>query len=227
MKHIITAVWILLCVFLLPVPAGAQRDLSVYYSGDPESNKIAITVDDLYEPINLRNMLDLCLKYDIHITFFTLGIVIKPEDAALWQRIEDEGHEIGNHTYGHVRITKLNSDQLGHQLRIMQEALDAVLREPYPMCLFRPPFGDFDHSGHGSLEKLGEQGYPHMVLWSAGLDDVLRNKRCVKGGSIVLFHTNWQDVQCMDELIPKLQGEGFELVTVSELLGLTAAADGN
>lgn len=227
MKRMIAALFLLVFGFALPAAGLADRDFTVYYHGDPDSMKVAITVDDLYEPVNLRNILDLCLKYDVRVTFFTLGIVIKPENAALWQRIVDEGHEIGNHTYGHVRIIKLSADQLGRQLRLAQEALDSILREPYPMRLFRPPFGEFDHGGYGSVAKLGEQGYPYLIMWSVNLDEVQRSYTNVKGGSIVLFHTNWQDVQCMDELIPKLLADGYELVTVSELLELDPAADEN
>jgi peptidoglycan-N-acetylglucosamine deacetylase len=227
MKRKIAVLFLIVFCFACPSAGLAEKDFTVYYSGDPDSMKVAITIDDLYEPVNLRNMLDICLKYGVHVTFFTLGIVIKSENAALWQRIVDEGHEIGNHTYGHLRITGMTSQQLEHQLTLTQDALNAVLREPYTMRLFRPPFGDFDHRGYGSVENLGALGYPYLILWSVTLDDVLRNDTCVKGGSIVLFHTNWQDVQCMDGLIPKLLDAGYELVTVSELLGLDVSADGN
>lgn len=227
MKRMIALVLLFMFAFTYPVPGLAVKDFTVYYSGDPDSMQVAITVDDLYEPINLRNMLDICEKYGARATFFTLGIVIKPEHADLWQRIVDEGHEIGNHTYGHLNITKLTREQLARQLRLAQEALDAVLREPYPMRLFRPPYGAFDHRGYGSVDRLGEQGYPNLILWSLGLDYVQQSFKNVKGGSIVLFHTNWQDVQCMDMLIPYLQDAGYELVTVSELLDLEPAPEGN
>jgi hypothetical protein len=91
------------------------------------------------------------------------------------------------------------------------------------MRLFRPPFGRYDHSGYGSVEKLGAQGYPYLILWSVSLDDVLRTYTSVTGGSILLFHTNWQDVQCLEELIPWLLNAGFEPVTISELLNLPPA----
>lgn len=213
---------LLLCIFVSS-PVLADNDFTVYYHGDRDSMKIAITVDDLYEPINLRNILDLCLEYDVHVTFFTLGIVIKPENAALWQRVVDEGHEIGNHTYGHLNIEKLTAEQLDRQLALTQDALNAVLKEPYPMRLFRPPFGRFDHRGYGSVAKLGERGYPYLVMWSLSLADVQRTFTSVKGGSILLLHTNWQDVNLLRDLIPWLLETGFEPVTVSELLQLPPA----
>ena len=227
MRRRIFVVLFVVFLLLLPLQGFAKGGFTSYFAGDPSSPRIAITVDDLFGLDSLESMLDLCQTYEIPMTFFALGSVIKPENAALWQRIVDEGHEIGNHTYGHRRITNLTGEQLEHQLKLAQETLDAVLREPYPMRLFRPPYGAFDQQGRGSVENLNELGYPYIILWSVNLDDVQRSYKNVTGGSIVLFHTNWQDVQCMDELIPKLLADGYELVTVSELLNLDPPADGN
>ncbi len=211
--------WVL-CVCLSPAAGLAKAGFKSYRSGDPNVNKIAITVDDLYGLDHLESMLDIAKEYDIPITFFALGIMIKPENAALWQRIVDEGHEIGNHTFSHPLITKISSDQLERQLQRTQEALDAVLREPYTMHLFRPPFGAFDHSGRGSVAHLGAQGYPYVILWSVDLATVERKFKAVKNGSILLFHTNSKDVRVLKELIPKILEAGFEPVTVTELLQL-------
>ena len=41
-----------------------------------------------------------------------------------------------------------------------------------------------------------------------------------ENGSILLFHTNYEDLECLKVLIPMLLEEGYELVTVSELLGM-------
>jgi len=224
MKRCYPTVLLFLCIILALPEVLAGAGFTAYYAGDPDTMKIAITVDDLFEPVNLERILDLCLEYDIHVTFFTLGIVIKPEYAALWQRIVDEGHEIGNHTYGHLNITDMTFEQLKHQITITEDALNAVLREPYTMRLFRPPYGRYDHRGYGSVERLGELGYPYLIMWSVDLDDVQRTYKSVKGGSIILFHTNWQDVKCLEETLPKLLDAGFEPVTVSELLNLPPAA---
>lgn len=221
-----TVLLLALCVMLSPTAGLAKAGFTSYRKGDPGINKIAITVDDLYGLDHLESMLDLAREYEIPITFFALGMMIKPENAALWQRMVDEGHEIGNHTYSHLLITEISSDQLGRQLRRTQDALNAVLREPYPMHLFRPPFGAFDHSGFGSVAHLGAQGYPYVILWSVDLVTVEHTFEAVKNGSILLFHTNSKDVQVLKELIPKILEAGFEPVTVTELLQLPPVAEG-
>lgn len=42
----------------------------------------------------------------------------------------------------------------------------------------------------------------------------------VQGGSILLYHTNHKDIECLKVLIPQLLEQGYTPVTVSELLGL-------
>lgn len=225
MKQWFATVLLFLLIFMIPSASLADNWYTVYKHGDPDSMKIAITVDDLYEPVNITRMLDLCLEYDIHITFFTLGIVIKPENAYLWQRMVDEGHEIGNHTYGHLNVTNMTDAMFVHQLTLTQEILNAALREPYTMHLFRPPFGKYDKRGYGCIKKLEELDYPYIILWSAVLEDAQRSYKNLRGGDILLFHTNWQDVECLETIVPQLLDAGYELVTVSELLELPPAEE--
>ncbi|MFH1879849.1 MAG: polysaccharide deacetylase family protein, partial [Bacillota bacterium] len=193
---------------------------TMYYEGNPESPKIAITVDDLYGLDHLESILDLCLQYHIHMTFFVLGAVIKEENAALWQRVIDEGHEIGNHTFSHSDITGISADKLERQLVGTQNALNSVLRKPYPMRLFRPPYGNIKRSKYSSSVVLDDLGYRYVIMWNVDSNDASTAYKKTKNGSILLFHTNRKDVRCLTKLIPQLLEKGFEPVTVSELLGL-------
>ncbi|MBE0601027.1 MAG: hypothetical protein IH607_04515, partial [Firmicutes bacterium] len=61
---------------------------------------------------------------------------------------------------------------------------------------------------------------PYVILWSVDLATVERTFEAVKNGSILLFHTNREDVRVLEELIPKILEAGFEPVTVTELLKL-------
>ena len=214
-----------LLLVMLVVFTGAENIVSslgftMYYQGDPETKQIAITVDDLYGLNHLEDILDLCQKYDIHMTFFALGSVIKEEDAALWQRIVDEGHEIGNHTYSHPNIIDISAESLERQLTRTQEALNAVLREPYPLKLFRPPYGKIKRSKYSSSVILKDLGYTSVILWSVDTTSSSTALRKTKNGGILLFHTNRADVRCLTSLLPKLLDKGFQPVTVSELLRL-------
>jgi len=223
MKRLKFAAVLMLCALLLPASGSADIGFKTYLAGDPESKKIAITVDDMFGLDHLESILDLCQTYGIPMTFFPVGSMIKPENAALWQRVVDEGHEIGNHTFSHRNIEKLTNYQLERQLVRTQEALNAVLKEPYPLRLFRPPYGKYDRTGGGSSSALGSLGYHYIILWSVALTDADQAFKKTKNGSILLFHTNKKDVRCLETLIPMLLDAGFEPVTVSELLGLDSA----
>lgn len=223
MKPFKCAAVLLLCALLLPASGGADLGFKSYLAGDPASKRIAITVDDMFGLDHLESILNLCQTYQIHMTFFPVGSQIKPENAALWQRVVDEGHEIGNHTFSHRNIEKLTVDQLKRQLERTQEALDAVLKEPYPLRLFRPPYGKYDRMGGGSSAALGSLGYHYIILWNVAVTDADEAFKKTKNGSILLFHTNKKDVRCLEALIPMLLDAGFMPVTVSELLGLDEA----
>jgi peptidoglycan-N-acetylglucosamine deacetylase len=223
MKRLKPFLSLLLCAALSFAAAGTDAGFTSYFQGDSGSPKIAITVDDCYRLNHLESILDLCQTYHIHMTFFPVGAAILPEDAALWQRIVDEGHEIGNHTYSHPNITTLTGYQLERQLTRMQDALNAVLREPYPLRLFRPPYGKYNRTIYGNMEALVTLGYHHVIVWSVDYTDADDAFSETKNGSILLFHTNQADVDCLTELIPRLLDAGFEPVTVGELLGIDAA----
>jgi peptidoglycan-N-acetylglucosamine deacetylase len=220
MKHRMTAILLVFLILLLPVSGMAKAGFKSYFEGDPESCKIAITMDDLYGLTNVEKTLDLCREYQIHMTFFALGCVIKEENAALWQRILDEGHEIGNHTYRHKNINDLTAYQLERELIRTQETLNAVLEEPYTMRLFRPPYGKYDRTGRGSTEVLGKLGYPYVIMWTVDSTNPKEAFTLTKNGSILIFHANNTDVRCLETLIPLLLDMGFEPVTVSELLDM-------
>jgi peptidoglycan-N-acetylglucosamine deacetylase len=226
MKRAKTLILLSLCGLLLFLAGGADAGFKSYFEGDADTKKIAVTVDDGYGLDHLESILDLCQTYQIHITFFPLGTVIKPENAALWQRIVDEGHEIGNHTYGHPNILKITEYELERQLIRMQEALNAVLREPYPLRLFRPPYGKYNRTTNGTMGALVKLGYPYVILWSVDITDAEKALKATRGGSILLFHTNKADVTCLKTLIPMLLDAGYEPVTISELLDLPPAESG-
>ena len=59
-----------------------------------------------------------------------------------------------------------------------------------------------------------------MVLWDVSTTDPQKAFKDTQNGSILLFHTNKEDYECLKVLIPMLLDAGYELVTVSELLGM-------
>ena len=220
MKAFIALAIALSLLLMSTVALAAAEDFRVRW-GDREQNRIAITIDDCYNIDHVREALELSEQYDVAFTFFVLGVNIKEEDAELWRAVAESRCEIGNHTYSHKSLTDLDNIEIYKQLMRMQEALDAVLGYHYPVQVMRPPYGNLNRDGVNHVNKaIRAVGYDHAILWDIDSTDPEQCYRNVKNGSILLFHTNAKDMRCIETLLPQLIADGYELVTVSELLGM-------
>ncbi len=180
-------------------------------------------------------VLDLLAEHGARATFFVVGRHVEehPDVAA---RAVAEGHELGNHTFDHVDCAhEQDDDVLRDQLRRANAASEAATG--VAMKVIRPPYG----KDVCRVARLGrEQGLAPVVLWSvqawdwdeqpadAISDRVLRD---VGPGAIVLLHDGappYDDrsrdgtVEALARILPTLTTEGYEVVTVSELLELRA-----
>lgn len=214
------AIWIvclvILCMgFVFPAPAETGLENFKVRRGDPESKKIAITMDDFNEPEWGWKAVELCKQYGIRITFFPNGRYIYEEDAEHWRDAVESGFEIGSHGYDHRSLPKLESDWT--VLSILgkhQQQLDLVLGYHYQIRWYRPPYGNVAHTN--TLKKFG---YDHALLWTVSQTDPDKAIKEAKNGCIMLFHARKKDYECLEKLIPMLLEAGFEPVTVSELFG--------
>ncbi|MBU2102785.1 MAG: polysaccharide deacetylase family protein [Candidatus Omnitrophica bacterium] len=203
----------------------------VYWHGDSNQSKVALTFDDGPNEPYTSQILDILKEFNIKATFFLIGKNVQnyPEVA---RRIIREGHIIGNHTHDHPElILKLNS-QIRYQIKKTEEVLvDATGVKPY---LFRPPYGLDTPLVWREAEKLNYI----VIKWSAsafnGRKDMLpgqivdKLRREVENGSIILFHdgnrtTKNADrsriVEALPMLIESLQKRSYQFVTVPQLLG--------
>lgn len=95
--------------------------------------------------------------------------------------------------------------------------VDALLDCHYPMQVMRPPMGKTNQKVEESVAAVG---YLAVVKWDVSETDPVKALAAVQNGSILLFHARKKDAKCLSVLIPQLVAEGYQLVTVSELLGL-------
>ena len=196
---------------------------------NPDAGKyLALTFDDGPHPTQTDEILAVLAKYDVKATFFEIGenIAANPEIA---KRVCEAGHEIGNHTYSHPNLSKLSADALRKEITDTQTLLEEQCG--VTPTLFRPPGGN---GSDETVKLVTELGYRY-VLWSWKVDTrdwaavpvdsvvntVLNN---VKGGDVVLFHDyvvgKSPTAKALEILIPALREQGYEFVTVSELMSL-------
>ena len=216
-----------LCLVLLCSAAHAVEEGFTVRHGDRSVKRICITVDDCKDTAMLRQIFDLGQELDVPMTFFTLGYVLLDEDRDLWREIAASDCEIGNHCYWHNSLPASDSWGIRNLLLRTQERLDEVLGYHYPMQVMRPPFGNLYDSDTGVgyvLSAIESAGYSHAVLWDVSQTNPDKCIHNVQNGSILLFHTLIEDYRCLEKLLPQLKEQGYEFVTVSEMLGMAPVA---
>ena len=190
--------------------------------GDRESNKIAITMDDVNEPEWVWKTVELCKQYGITMTFFPIGCNLHPEDRENWQKLLDAGCEIGNHTSYHESLPRKSDPEIVFTLTKFQQSLDETLGYHYEVRWLRPPYGNLMRGGSmwDVMSICKRVGYSHAILWDVSEMNSARTALALtKNGSILLYHARKADYECLEELIPMLLEAGYEPVTVSELFG--------
>jgi polysaccharide deacetylase family sporulation protein PdaB len=187
---------------------------------------IALTFDDGPDPQYTRQILDLFDKYKAKGTFFVMGRKAK-SNFALIKEMEQKGHEIANHTYHHPQLRTITLLDLQREIRDTDDVIHAITGT-YP-ALFRPPGGVYDDK----VVEAAKTGNHLVVMWSWTQDTedwknpgvkkiVNKVYKNASPGNIVLFHDGGgnriQTVKAVEIILDKLSKEGYQFVTVSQLL---------
>lgn len=209
---------LLMCLVFSAAVAAAESDFTVRH-GDRGTSRIAITIDDCYDTDQVLAAVELSRLYDVKMTFFVIGKALKHADTDVWQAVLDAGCEIGNHSWGHTDLTGLSAHQIKFQMLRTQQKIDEILGYHYPMQVLRPPQGK---TNAAVADAIADIGYLAIARWDVSQTNASKALKDTQNGSILLYHARAKDIRCLTALIPALQEQGYECVTVSELLGLPA-----
>ena len=208
-----------------------QRYPDTFILGGPtDQNRIALTFDDGPDPRYSEKVLDVLKEYNVPATFFVMGsrAVAYPE---IVQRMVNEGHIIGNHTYFHPNLVEeADIPTLEREVNRTEDVLNDIIG--YRTSLFRPPYGFLYNE---LVEKLAEMRY--LVIgwtvdsldWQEDPPEVIASRVLdnVQPGAIILMHdgADWDGdrtntIEALRQIIPTLQEQGYEFVTVPELLNV-------
>ena len=223
----LAALMLALCLIFSLTPASAEEEdpLSRFAvrNGRRSDRRIAITVDDAFDLSYVWKIRDLFSDLGVVGTFFPVGKMLYEEDREEWQKVIYLGNEIGSHNSGHYKMGDSNPWDIISALGRFQQQLDLVLGYHYGVKAFRPPYGDITEANGKTNRFQGAVktfGYDHVILWDVSQTDSSKAVHLVQNGSILLYHARLKDYNCLAKLIPELLEQGFEPVTVSELLGL-------
>lgn len=187
---------------------------------DPTKPMVALTFDDGPGKYT-EKLLDILAEHDIKATFFMIGSQIDDYREVV-KRMEEDGHEVAGHTWSHRQLTKLSSEEMTDQIMTTRAKIYEVTGAD--TTLLRPPYGSYNDKVKKVCQDLGVV----MVNWSVDTLD-WKNKNAdkvynaimedVEDGAIVLCHDLYDTtVEAMKRVIPELMEQGYQFVTVSELL---------
>lgn len=206
-KFLSLAAAIILMVNITPVTAAAAPKL------------VALTFDDGPHPVYTEQLLDGLKERGTPATFFFLGQCAE-SNPELVRRAYEEGHEIGNHTWSHPNLKKLSDEKIQDQLGRCRALFSQLLGEGNSY-LVRPPYGSADRRVREAMDAVG-------VFWSVDtLDWKLKDEEQVyqkiisetRDGAIILCHDiHRTTIPAALRAVDTLRKEGYEFVTVSELL---------
>src|SRR5215813_1089383 len=196
--------------------------------------KVALTFDDGPDPRFTPAILDVLRAKHAPATFFVIGTNGRAHPDLLRREVA-EGHEIGNHSFTHPYLSKTSGTQLRLEVTATERVIESAVQRQ--TLLFRPPYAEFDdpktpeaiehlwtvnHMGYLVVgDRLdtddwrlpGAEAIVHAAVQAADRGE----------GHVVLMHDSGGDrsqtVEALPHLIDALRARGYELVTISGLLG--------
>lgn len=183
-----------------------------------EKKQVAITFDDGPDPVCTPELLDGLKERNVKATFFLLGKQAE-QYPDIVKRMYEEGHVVGCHSYEHVDLSKLSEADACAQIRQTCDLIYEITGER--PAFVRPPYGAW-------LSCLDEDFCMIPVLWDVDpLDWATADARLVTNRvlenveeyDIILMHdASESSVEAALRVIDVLQGDGYEFVTVDELI---------
>ena len=211
---------------------GSQQ--GVLQELNSNKKRVAITYDDGPHNVNTKKIVDELAKYGFHATFFVVGNRIDGTEyngAGALKYVASKGNEIAIHGYSHKQDeahyydtcsdATFKSELEDTKTAILEQVSNAKIR------LMRPVGGRITN------DRIKSCRYS-VVMWSVdsldwkyknsdaeGVETIVDNVMSqVKDGSIILMHDLYENTYlATKEILKQLNEQGYEVVTVSELLG--------
>ncbi|MBQ8761984.1 MAG: polysaccharide deacetylase family protein [Clostridia bacterium] len=194
----------------------------LYYKGNTEQKNVTLMINVYWGNEYLPNMLKTLEDNNVKTTFFVGGTWVNKFPELFLQIVED-GHEIGNHGYFHKDHDKLNYAQ--NSTEIM--ATHKLVREytSKNMNLFAPPSGAYSDI---TLKVASNLGYKTIMFSKDTIDwrdhdtnlIIKRATTKIENGDLILMHPTLNTAEALPSIIKSLKEQGFNLVTVSENIGI-------
>lgn len=183
--------------------------------------RVALTFDTAWGDQYIKEIVDTLKRYNINATFFLTGSWIDkyPEIA---KEVVNSGHEIGNHSSTHIKMTELPKDEIIREVKETDNRIAKITGKK--SSVFRFPFGEYNDKAVKAVKDTGcniIQWDIDSYDWKGVSTEDIYTKVTLKAdkGSIILFHSNMTNThKALPVIIEMLRKDGYKFVTVSELL---------
>ena len=193
------------------------------------SKQLALTYDDGPNDPHTLRLLEVLAKHNVKATFFLIGRYVR-QRTDIARELAAAGHTTGNHTATHALLTLKSQAEIRRQLSDCGAALSDAIGEH--SNLFRPPFG----GRRPAVLRIARQLHLEPIMWNVtGYDwdapqaEIIERKvtRQIRGGDVILLHDGdhrqmgadrSQTVLATDRLIDRYKTQGYEFVTLPEMM---------
>ncbi|MBP3702673.1 MAG: polysaccharide deacetylase family protein [Lachnospiraceae bacterium] len=200
----------------------SEKELPIYCV-EKDKPLISLSFDAAWGNEDTSKLLAVLKKHNVKVTFFMTGGWIEkyPEDV---KAIAADGHDLGNHSENHKQMSKLSAEQCKEEIMKPHEKVKKLTGKD--MCLFRPPYGDYNDN---LINVCRENGY-FPIQWDVDSLDwkdydaatIIRKvteHKHLGNGSIILCHNGAKHTaEALDQMITTLKGKGYTFVPISKLI---------
>jgi peptidoglycan/xylan/chitin deacetylase (PgdA/CDA1 family) len=210
-----------------PAPSG------LITNGDRTEFKIALTFDVCQREGDLAGfdteIIRVLNETQTPATFFLGGQWIRDHPQETQQLASNPLFELGNHSWSHLDFSAITRDEMNSEVLLAQQEMNKL---GYQTNLFRLPYGTYTDE---ALQIIAENGL-YVIQWdvvSGDPDPNIDAERMTNGvlqqvqpGSIIIMHANergWHTAEALPGIIQSLRQQGYEIVTIPDLLRIPSA----
>jgi len=200
------------------------------FTGLPRgTGQLALTYDDGPNDPHTFRLVEVLAKHNVRATFFLIGRHVQQRPDIVRELVK-AGHVIGNHTFTHPLLIFKSAAEVRRELTDCRKAIEDAVGEHSNH--FRPPFGGRRPAVLRIARELGLNpvmwnvtGYDWNAPPAAAIERKVSSQ--IRGGDVILLHDGGhkqmgadrsQTVLATDHLITRYKSEGYEFLTVPEMM---------
>lgn len=203
-----------------PEVTSAEPVVTSFKAPEEYGKVIALTFDDGPDAVSTKMILDIFEENNARASFFLIGNNITESNADIVRREVELGCEVNSHSLTHSYMNQMSADEIKAEMEETDEKIKAITG--VAPRFFRPPYIAVNDTMFENIDKpfingIGCNDWDNNVSAEQIAESVLAQ---AEDGAIILLHdggSNFRTAEALKTIVPELQAQGYELVTVSEL----------